>query len=208
MGEPQKPPVTAGGFCYFEGMEITFEDAAEIARDAHAGQFDKNGVEYIHHPLAVARALTPFGEHARIAGVLHDVVEDSSWTLQGLLDAGVPSRSVRAVAGVTRNKESGETYQAWIEGMTVRERYSSSDLIKPSVLASAGLDTLTPVPLVPVLKLADNLHNSLPSRNPDARLQRRYSRARLSLEGGLPEDVVGMVHAGFEERPEGLRAPR
>lgn len=184
-------------------MEITFEDAVEIARDAHAGQFDKNGVEYIHHPLAVAQALTPFGEHARIAGVLHDVVEDSSWTLQDLLDAGVPARSVRAVAGVTRDSDSGETYQEWIEDMTLRERYSSSDLIKPSVLASAGLDTLAPVPLTVVLKLADNLHNSLPSRvvfdAQGASLLRRYSHARFALEGSLPAEVVALVRQGFSE---------
>lgn len=184
-------------------MEITFEDAVEIARDAHSGQFDKSGADYIHHPLAVAEALAPFGPHARIAGVLHDVVEDSEWTFQALLDAGVPQRSVRAVAGVTRDKESRESYQQWIEGMTLRERYSSCDLVKPSTLARAGLDILTPVPLVPVLKLADNLHNSLPSRQvPGVQgegLQRRYSRARASLEQGLPADVVAVLRAAFGE---------
>lgn len=184
-------------------MEITFEDAIEIARDAHSGQFDKSGMDYLQHPLAVADALTPFGPHARIAGVLHDVVEDSGWTLQALLDAGVPRRSVRAVAGVTRDKASGESYQQWIEGMTLRERYSSSDLIKPAVLAQSGLDILTPIPLVPVLKLADNLHNSLPSRQVPGEqgegMRRRYARARAALEQGLPADVVALVRAGFSE---------
>lgn len=184
-------------------MEITFDDAVEIARDAHAGQFDKSGVDYIHHPLAVAAALKPFGPHAEIAGVLHDVVEDSDWTLQRLLDAGVPQRSVRAVAGVTRDATSGETYQEWIEAMTLRERYSSSDLIKPSALVQAGLDLLVPVPLVPVLKLADNLHNSQPSRvvpgSKGVGLLRRYSRARAALEAGLPLEVVTLIRGGFEE---------
>lgn len=188
-------------------MEFTFEEAVKIAQDAHRGQFDKNGEEYIHHPLAVAQALSPFGSHARIAGVLHDVVEDSQWTLQALLDAGVPRRSVRAVAGVTRDKSSGETYQKWIEGMTLRERYSSIDLIKPAALAQAGLDLLTPVPLVPVLKLADNLHNSHPSRtiqsNEEATLLRRYSRARAALEESLPEEVVALLRVGFEKSTPG-----
>lgn len=80
-------------------MDTTFEDAVEIARDAHSGQFDKNGVEYIHHPLAVAGALEPFGLYARIAGVLHDVVEDSCnglcvtfWTRGFLSVPYVPSK--------------------------------------------------------------------------------------------------------------------
>lgn len=188
-------------------MEITFEDAVEIARDAHAGQSDKNGVAYIHHPLAVARALTPFGPHAQIAGVLHDVVEDSAWTLQDLLGAGVPRRSVRAVEGVTRTADAEGTYQEWIEGMALRERYSSIDLIKPPILAQAGLDLLVPVPLVPVLKLADNLHNSQPSRvvpsNKGTSLLRRYSRARAALEEGLPAGVVALIRSGFEEEVPG-----
>lgn len=182
-------------------MDTTFEDAVEIARDAHSGQFDKNGVEYIHHPLAVAGALEPFGLYARIAGVLHDVVEDSEWTLRDLLDAGVPQRAVRAVEGVTRVRESGQTYQEWIEAMTARERYSPADLIKPETLSRAGLDSLVPVPLIPVLKLADNLHNSLPSRcgGQGERLQGRYARARRALEESLPVEVVLLLREGFAE---------
>lgn len=188
-------------------MDITFDDAIEIARDAHAGQIDKNGADYIEHPLAVARALEPFGPHARIAGLLHDVVEDSDWTLQDLLKAGVPRRSVRAVAGVTQDKDSRETYQEWIDAMTFRSRYSSVDLIKPSSLARAGLDPLVPVPLVPVLKLADNLHNSLPSRSGSGAgrksLMRRYARARETLEGALPGAVAILVREGFSEPVSG-----
>lgn len=59
------------------------------------------------------------------------------------------------------------------------------------------------MPLVPVLKLADNLHNSLPSRAvPGAEgegLLRRYSRARHELEESLPDEVVALVRSGFAE---------
>lgn len=185
-------------------MIITLEGAVKIARDAHAGQFDKNGVEYIHHPLAVAHALKPFGPHAEIAGLLHDVVEDNpDWTFQRLLDAGVPEWSVRAVEGVTRPVGSKVSYQAWVKGMTLRERYEPIDFIKPAVLDQAGLSPLLHVPLVPVLKLADNLHNSLPSRAvPSVEgegLLRRYFRARHELEASLPDEVVALVRSGFAE---------
>lgn len=184
-------------------MNITLEGAVEIARDAHAGQFDKSGVEYILHPLAVAQALKPFGPHAEIAGLLHDAVEDSAWTFQRLLDAGVPERSVRAIKGVTRPAGSKVSYQDWIKGMTLREQYEPIDFIKPAILDQAGLSPLLHVPLVPVLKLADNLHNSLPSRAvPGAEgegLLRRYSRARHELEESLPDEVVALVRSGFAE---------
>ena len=55
--------------------------AIEIATEAHRGQLDKTGEEYIGHPLRVmAMGKT---ENEKIAGVLHDVVEDSDWTFGG-----------------------------------------------------------------------------------------------------------------------------
>jgi (p)ppGpp synthase/HD superfamily hydrolase len=58
-----------------------FKRAIEIATTAHAGQLDKSGHPYIDHPLRVMEALEPHGEAAMIAGVLHDVVEDTNVTL-------------------------------------------------------------------------------------------------------------------------------
>ena len=57
----------------------TLEQAIEIATEAHRGQRDKAGNDYIGHPLRVmAAGKTP---EEKIVGVLHDVVEDSDWTL-------------------------------------------------------------------------------------------------------------------------------
>ncbi|MBM3151882.1 MAG: hypothetical protein FJ189_01810 [Gammaproteobacteria bacterium] len=47
----------------------------EIALVAHSGQTDKAGAPYLLHPLRVMPAQET--DAARIAGVLHDVVEDS-----------------------------------------------------------------------------------------------------------------------------------
>ncbi len=56
------------------------ERAIEIAVDAHAGQTDKAGEPYIRHPLRVMRAMDTDTE--RVVAVLHDVVEDSPYTLE------------------------------------------------------------------------------------------------------------------------------
>lgn len=53
--------------------------AIAIATKAHAGETDKAGSTYIRHPLRVMRAMDT--ETERIVAVLHDVVEDSEWTL-------------------------------------------------------------------------------------------------------------------------------
>lgn len=53
--------------------------AEGFARCAHGLQERKGGGLYIHHPLEVAKLLysTGFGEHVIIAGLLHDVLEDT-----------------------------------------------------------------------------------------------------------------------------------
>ena len=53
-----------------------------IAATAHEHQVDKAGEPYILHPLCLlARAQT---DDERIVALLHDVVEDSDWTLKAL----------------------------------------------------------------------------------------------------------------------------
>ena len=54
----------------------TLERAIEIARKAHEGQSDKGGAPYITHPLRVMERAGP--EEAKMAAVLHDVVEDTT----------------------------------------------------------------------------------------------------------------------------------
>lgn len=83
----------------------TIERAIEIAATAHAGQRDKAGQPYIFHPLRVM--LRVDGAHEQMAAVLHDVVEDTSVTLDNLAQEGFPSEVLRAIAALT--KLPGET---------------------------------------------------------------------------------------------------
>lgn len=74
--------------------------AMEIAAAAHEGQTDKAGDPYILHPLRVMAACK--GDAAQIVAVLHDVVEDSDWTLEALRAEGLPDDLVAALDAVTR----------------------------------------------------------------------------------------------------------
>jgi (p)ppGpp synthase/HD superfamily hydrolase len=83
----------------------TLERAIEIAAAAHAGQLDKSGQPYILHPLRVLLRVST--EHERMAAVLHDVVEDTSVTLEQLAKEGFPEPVVSAIEALTkRPKES------------------------------------------------------------------------------------------------------
>ena len=61
---------------------ITVEEALRIALKAHEGQKDLDGNPVILHPMAVAVAGRNREEH--VAGLLHDVVEDTGMTFDDL----------------------------------------------------------------------------------------------------------------------------
>lgn len=88
----------------------TLERAIAIAAQAHAAQRDKAGDPYILHPLRVMLRMSTPAE--RIVAVLHDVVEDSDWTLDALRAAGFGPAIVDAVDALTRRDE--ETYDAFV----------------------------------------------------------------------------------------------
>jgi hypothetical protein len=74
--------------------------ALQLAVVAHAGQVDKEQHPYILHALRVMLGVTD--PDARIAAVLHDVVEDTPTTLDDLRHAGFSDAVVEAVNCLTR----------------------------------------------------------------------------------------------------------
>ena len=89
----------------------TLERAIEIAREAHCGQVDKSGCEYIGHPLRVMAAGNTTEE--MIAGVLHDVVEDCRWTFEMLEEEGFSAEIIEALRCLTKKADS-EPYDKFI----------------------------------------------------------------------------------------------
>lgn len=88
----------------------TLERAIAIAAIAHEGQVDKAGMPYVLHPLRMMVSVdTP---EARMAAVLHDVVEDTAVTLEQLRAEGFPEAVIDAVEALT--KRDGEDYEAFI----------------------------------------------------------------------------------------------
>ncbi|MFS8478489.1 MAG: HD domain-containing protein [Micromonosporaceae bacterium] len=134
--------------------------AYDIAEQAHRGQYRKSGEPYITHPLAVARILAALGMDTTtlVAALLHDTVEDTSYTLAALC------------------KDFGPDVATVVDGVTKVERVSYGDdaeaeTIRKMILA-AGRDVR-----VLVVKLADRLHNmqTLDVRSPASR--QRVARA-------------------------------
>ena len=134
--------------------------AYAVAARMHEGQFRKSGDPYITHPLAVAQILADLGMDTTtlVAALLHDTVEDTSYTLEELRsDFG--NEVALLVDGVTKFEKA--FYGDDAEVHTIR---------KMIVAADADIRVL-------IVKLADRLHNmrTLDARSPASRV--RIARA-------------------------------
>lgn len=145
-------------------MTALIDRAHSMATAAHEGQTDKAGAPYIDHPRRVAIRVHQYApeEHSEAAQAvawLHDVVEDSSITLQDLAQE-FPPEIVAAVEAIThRPHEAREDYY---------QRVAANDLAR-------------------AVKLADIEDNSDPARlqlldnDTRRRLQDKYTKARAAL---------------------------
>ena len=82
---------------------ITIEDALRLAVDAHDGQKDLDGNPVILHPMTVG--LAGRNREEIIAGLLHDVVEDTNYTFDDLLRKGVDEKIVDALRLLTHTDD-------------------------------------------------------------------------------------------------------
>lgn len=90
----------------------TLEKALKIALEAHQGQKDKAGAEYIFHPIRVMQRGKTMEE--KICGLLHDVIEDSHFTFEDLIQEGFSNEIIEALKCLTK-KSDEEDYDSFIE---------------------------------------------------------------------------------------------
>ena len=105
--------------------------ALTLCFNAHKDQIDKSGMPYVFHPFHLAEQMTD--EITVTVALLHDVVEDSDYTLEDLRRLGFPEEVVGAVALMTHTE--GVPYMDYVAK------------IKKNPIAKA-------------VKLADLAHNS------------------------------------------------
>ncbi|SRR5690554_7090386 len=102
--------------------------AIDIAVSAHEGQLDTyNGRPYIEHPFRVMNAGHTLQE--KIVGILHDVIEDTYWTLEQLVQEGFSEEIVAAVDAMThRDNESYDEYMTRVQENRIATRVKLNDL--------------------------------------------------------------------------------
>ena len=92
------------------------DKAFHLADSMHKGQLRKSGEPFVIHPVAVSIMLADMEMDmpSIIAGMLHDVVEDSDWTFEMLEKEGIPKDVMDALRCVTKLSED-EDYDHFIE---------------------------------------------------------------------------------------------
>jgi (p)ppGpp synthase/HD superfamily hydrolase len=90
--------------------------AIQIAATAHLNQTDKGGKPYILHPLWVMDRVRHLGEDYMIVAVLHDVIEDSDWTLVQLANEGFNTKVIGALSLLTHDKS--QSYDDYIKAIS------------------------------------------------------------------------------------------
>lgn len=128
------------------------QKAYMLAKQAHLGQKDKGGNDYIEHPKAVAAMMDTDLEKA--VAYLHDVVEDTNISFDDLREYGFSNQIVEAVKALTRQKS--ESYDVYID------RVIQNSIAKK-------------------VKLADMKHNSDITRIKDPS-EKDYARCQKYLE--------------------------
>ncbi|MBQ1847812.1 MAG: HD domain-containing protein [Clostridia bacterium] len=113
--------------------------AMKICYEAHQGQLDLDGLPYVFHPFHLAEQMKD--ENTTAAALLHDVIEDTSYTFDDLRKAGITERVLEIVALLTHDESV--PYMDYIAAM------------KHDPDAKA-------------IKLADLAHNSDPDRHAPA----------------------------------------
>ena len=118
--------------------------AYEIAYKLHEGQFRQSGEPYIIHPIAVAKILAGFGmdNETVIAGLLHDVVEDTEYTEADLI------------------RDFDERIFALVDGVTKlgNIKFDSSEVMQAENFRKMFLAMSKDIRVL-IIKLADRLHN-------------------------------------------------
>lgn len=118
--------------------------ALRLCFDAHKDQTDKTGMPYVFHPFHLAEQMTD--EISTVCALLHDVVEDTDYTLEDLAEMGYPQEVIDVLRLLTHNPEV--PYFDYVKAISVN-------------------------PIAKQVKLADLAHNSDLSRMDESEIDAR-----------------------------------
>ena len=111
--------------------------ALKLCFEAHKNQVDKSGMPYVFHPFHVAEQMTD--EATTIVALLHDVVEDTDYTLEDIAAEGFGKEILEAVALMTHEDDVPYLdYVAKLKDNPIARAVKLADLAHNSDLSRIG----------------------------------------------------------------------
>ena len=157
-------------------------DAFDLATKMHRGQLRKSGEPYMVHPIAVDYILADMGMDSTVlvAGLLHDVVEDTEYSSEDL------------------ERDFGEDVKILVDGVTklgsikfdTKEEAQAENLRKMLLAMSKDIRVL-------IIKLADRLHNMRTAQYWTPEKQKEKSKETLDIYAPLASRL-GIFAIKFE----------
>ncbi len=146
----------------------TLERAYQMAEKYHRGQRRKSGDPYITHPVAVTTILAELGMDVPTlcAGLLHDTVEDTDYTLDML------------------RRDFGETVALLVDGVTKLDKVKLGEAAQAETVRKMVVAMARDIRVL-VIKLADRLHNMRTMRYMRRDKQEQKSRETLEIYAPL-----------------------
>ena len=163
------------------------ERARHVATTAHAGQVDKAGRPYIEHPADVAFRVRHQASVVQVVAWLHDVVEDTTVTLDEI------------------EAQFGPEVRAAVDALTHRKGESNADyyvraLANPIALIVKGADLDDNTDPMRTRQLPKDLRDRLEVKYANARAVLGIAApVRLVPEGRIPVNVGDMITRGLDE---------
>ncbi|MBE7013151.1 MAG: bifunctional (p)ppGpp synthetase/guanosine-3',5'-bis(diphosphate) 3'-pyrophosphohydrolase [Ruminococcaceae bacterium] len=168
-----------------KGTKVNFEmveKAYNVAKEAHKEQKRVSGMPYVLHPLSVAITVAEMEMdwHSVCAALLHDVVEDTDYTIEDIRDM------------------FGESVAELVDGVTKLDKiqYSDKEEREMENLRKMFLAMAKDIRVI-IIKFADRLHNMTTLISMSEEKQREKARETLNIFAPLAHRL-GMYKIKWE----------
>jgi GTP pyrophosphokinase len=170
------------------------QKAIDFSIKQHNGQYRKSGEEYVNHPILVAALVGYYGgdEAMVVAGLLHDVVEDTDCDVQ-TIDKMFNKEIGGLVEGLTKIMEIRDVE---LIPSSSNEKIISSALTFRKMLLASISDVR-----VLIIKLCDRMHNMMTLDGLSPAKQKRISEETVVVYGPIAHRLgISSIKNYLEDR--------